>query len=368
MTGFDLLALRARCTANLRSGRGRVKRSVRREGRKFADDRCLGVTASRGPGLPCAACVAPSCTRRPARRSRSPCCSRCSEWGTIPEKLAELAGARARPRPGRDGAAAHLVLGPPDPRSVALRVGVPRGERRLQPDVRRLVAPRDARRGGGLLLGRSEGTRRRVARDASSSLDLDEGRADRVGRRRGDDPGGADRLCARGRHRGAISASRGRSRSSSPAFGLLLGWADRRPATRTIGDLTLRQGVAVGLAQSLSLMPGVSRSGITITVGRFLGLDRDSAARFSFLLLLPITFAAVVFKGLTDVVLADLPSGMTGPFVVGVLASLGSGLLAIVVPARLRAKPQLRRLRDLPARRRGRHRPADRTGVRAATF
>ncbi len=113
-------------------------------------------------------------------------------------------------------------------------------------------------------------------------------------------------------------------------FGLLLGWADRRPATRTIGDLTLRQGIAVGLAQSLSLMPGVSRSGITITVGRLLGLDRDSAARFSFLLLLPITFAAVVFKGLTDVVLADLPSGMTGPFVVGVLASLGSGLLAIV--------------------------------------
>ena len=113
-------------------------------------------------------------------------------------------------------------------------------------------------------------------------------------------------------------------------FGLLLGWADRRPATRTMGDLTLRQGVAVGLAQSLSLMPGVSRSGITITMGRYLGLDRDSAARFSFLLLLPITFAAVVFKGLTDVLLADLPDGMTGPFVVGVLASLGSGLLAIV--------------------------------------
>ncbi|HET9243318.1 MAG TPA: undecaprenyl-diphosphate phosphatase [Gaiella sp.] len=113
-------------------------------------------------------------------------------------------------------------------------------------------------------------------------------------------------------------------------FGLLLGWADRRPATRTTGDLTLRQGLAVGLAQSLSLMPGVSRSGITITAGRFLGLDRDSAARFSFLLLLPITFAAVLFKGLTDVLLADLPDGMAGPFVVGVLASLGSGLLAIV--------------------------------------
>jgi undecaprenyl-diphosphatase len=114
------------------------------------------------------------------------------------------------------------------------------------------------------------------------------------------------------------------------AFGLLLGWADRRPMRRDIHDLNLRQGLAVGLAQSLSLMPGVSRSGITITAGRLLGLDRDSAARFSFLLLLPITVGAVLFKGLTDVVLADLPSGMSGPFTVGVLASLGSGLVAIL--------------------------------------
>ena len=113
-------------------------------------------------------------------------------------------------------------------------------------------------------------------------------------------------------------------------FGLLLGWADRRPTSRGLGDLTVRQGLAVGLAQSLALMPGVSRSGITITAGRLLGLDRDSAARFSFLLLVPITFAAVVFKGLTDVVLADLPGGMVGPFTVGVLAALGSGLLAIM--------------------------------------
>ena len=125
-------------------------------------------------------------------------------------------------------------------------------------------------------------------------------------------------------------------------------------------DLTLSQGVVVGLAQSLALMPGVSRSGITITAGRLLGLDRDSAARFSFLLLLPITFGAVVFKGLTDVLFADLPSGMTGPFVVGVLASLGSGLLAIVVAARLRAPPQLRRVRRLPADRGGRDPAADR--------
>jgi undecaprenyl-diphosphatase len=114
------------------------------------------------------------------------------------------------------------------------------------------------------------------------------------------------------------------------AFGLLLGYADRRPAQATMDDLTMRKGLWVGLAQCLALMPGVSRSGITITASRFLGLDRDAAARFSFLLLLPITLGAVLFKGLTDVVLADLPSGTAGPFVVGVLASLGSGMVAIL--------------------------------------
>jgi undecaprenyl-diphosphatase len=113
-------------------------------------------------------------------------------------------------------------------------------------------------------------------------------------------------------------------------FGLLLGWADRRPGPDSLERVTVRRGLWVGLAQCLALMPGVSRSGITITASRFLGLDRDASARFSFLLLLPITLGAVLFKGLTDVVLADLPSGTTGPFVVGVLASLGTGLIAIL--------------------------------------
>jgi undecaprenyl-diphosphatase len=112
-------------------------------------------------------------------------------------------------------------------------------------------------------------------------------------------------------------------------FGGLLWLADRRPEARQMGDLGLRSAVAVGLAQCLSLMPGVSRSGITITAGRFLGLDRDSAARFSFLLLVPITFGAVAYKGIGDVLLADLPAGTAGPFVVGSLASGASGLLAI---------------------------------------
>ena len=96
-----------------------------------------------------------------------------------------------------------------------------------------------------------------------------------------------------------------------------------------MGDLGLRHGVVMGLAQALALAPGVSRSGITITAGRFMRLDRDSAARFSFLLLLPTVLGAVVLKGVGDVLLGDLPAGWQGPFLVGTLAALGSGLLAI---------------------------------------
>jgi undecaprenyl-diphosphatase len=112
-------------------------------------------------------------------------------------------------------------------------------------------------------------------------------------------------------------------------FGGVLWWADRRPQTRRLTDLGPRTAVAVGLAQTIALVPGVSRSGITISAARLLGLDRDSAARFSFLLLVPTVLGAVVYKGLTDVVFGELPSGSTGPFLVGTLAAAGSGLLAI---------------------------------------
>ncbi|HZG34471.1 MAG TPA: undecaprenyl-diphosphate phosphatase [Gaiellaceae bacterium] len=112
-------------------------------------------------------------------------------------------------------------------------------------------------------------------------------------------------------------------------FALVLLWADRRPQSREMSDLGLGTAFGVGLAQSLALMPGVSRSGITISAARFLGLDRDSAARFSFLLLVPTTLGAVLYKGMTDVVLGDPPSDVVGPFVVGTLAATGSGFLAI---------------------------------------
>ena len=110
---------------------------------------------------------------------------------------------------------------------------------------------------------------------------------------------------------------------------LVLWWADRFPQERGMGDLGLRHAVAMGFAQALALAPGVSRSGITITTGRLMRLDRDGAARFSFLLLLPTVLGAVVLKGVGDVLLGGLPHGWQGPFLVGTLAALGSGLLAI---------------------------------------
>jgi undecaprenyl-diphosphatase len=112
-------------------------------------------------------------------------------------------------------------------------------------------------------------------------------------------------------------------------FGVALWWADRRATTREMGELGLRAAVGMGLAQCLALMPGVSRSGITITAGRLYGLDRDSAARFSFLLLIPTVLGAVLLKGVKDVLLGELPAGWEGPFLVGTLAAAGSGLLAI---------------------------------------
>lgn len=78
-------------------------------------------------------------------------------------------------------------------------------------------------------------------------------------------------------------------------FGIILGVADNVGSRRKdVGNLSFRDGVLIGFAQSLALIPGVSRSGATISAGLFLGLNRAAAARFSFLLAIP----AVVISGL----------------------------------------------------------------------
>lgn len=80
-------------------------------------------------------------------------------------------------------------------------------------------------------------------------------------------------------------------------FGIVLGYADNVGSRkREVGDLSVRDGILIGIAQSLALIPGVSRSGATISAGLFLGLNRRAAARFSFLLAVP----AVVISGLFE--------------------------------------------------------------------
>ncbi len=117
-------------------------------------------------------------------------------------------------------------------------------------------------------------------------------------------------------------------------FGALLWDADGRPERRALQDLRLRDGLYVGLAQVIALAPGTSRSGITITAARYLGLDRDSAARISFLLLIPAVAGATVYsayKALND----GLPDDVAGPIIVGTIASAVSGYLAIAWLLRL---------------------------------
>jgi undecaprenyl-diphosphatase len=112
-------------------------------------------------------------------------------------------------------------------------------------------------------------------------------------------------------------------------FGVVLWIADRGPERRKLGDVRYGEALVLGFAQALALAPGISRSGITISAARFLGLDRDSAARLSFLLLVPIVLGATLLEGVTEVLFGDLPTGWGGPFLVGVLAAAGAGLVAI---------------------------------------
>jgi undecaprenyl-diphosphatase len=111
-------------------------------------------------------------------------------------------------------------------------------------------------------------------------------------------------------------------------FGILLGLADRLPERREMAGLGWRGALTIGFAQAVALAPGTSRSGITITAARALGLTRGAAARFSFLLLAPITFGAVVYEGI-DLARTGMPEDSLGPFVVGIVAAGVSGFAAI---------------------------------------
>lgn len=80
-------------------------------------------------------------------------------------------------------------------------------------------------------------------------------------------------------------------------FGLLLGWLDRYGSKmKTLDSLNTRDGISYGLAQALALIPGVSRSGATIAMGRLLGYNRESALRYSFLLAIPAVLGSGFYE------------------------------------------------------------------------
>lgn len=125
-------------------------------------------------------------------------------------------------------------------------------------------------------------------------------------------------------------------------IGAVILWLAERVGSRTrlMGDLGAGGAIGIGAAQALALVPGISRSGISISAGLFAGLDRESAARFSFLMATPITAGAGIFE------LRKVISGEAGvdvalmPLLAGMVAALVAGLLAISLLLRfLRTNP-----------------------------
>ena len=105
-------------------------------------------------------------------------------------------------------------------------------------------------------------------------------------------------------------------------MGIILYIADTYSKSKTkYEDLSFKQTFLVGLSQCLAFIPGVSRSGVTMTTGRIMGIDRESAAKYSFMLSAPIVLAATIFK------IKDFVFNME--FLIGVLTSFVIGILVI---------------------------------------
>jgi undecaprenyl-diphosphatase len=121
---------------------------------------------------------------------------------------------------------------------------------------------------------------------------------------------------------------------STAFWGGVMWAADRRapppppPGRDPIEAVGWGRGLTIGVAQALALVPGTSRSGITITTGLFSGLDRATAARFSFLLGIPVTAAAGALKS-AQLLAAGVPADDSGPLAAALLASFVSGWFAV---------------------------------------
>ena len=112
--------------------------------------------------------------------------------------------------------------------------------------------------------------------------------------------------------------------------GLLIGWADGRGIlARNLGGMTLRDAMLIGCAQALALIPGTSRSGITIAAALLLGVEHASAARFSFLLSSPIILGASMKAGYSLWSEGGVANLLQTPFVVGFAVSAVAGYAVI---------------------------------------
>ncbi len=127
------------------------------------------------------------------------------------------------------------------------------------------------------------------------------------------------------------------------AIGLLMGWADWiGNQAKHIGTVKFGDAMAIGVAQALAIVPGTSRSGITIVAGLFRGLDRESAARFSFLLSTP-AIAGATAKAFFDLMeQGGVPPDMIMPFTVGIIVSAITGCIVIKLFLRFLRKHTLR--------------------------
>ena len=111
-------------------------------------------------------------------------------------------------------------------------------------------------------------------------------------------------------------------------FGIALGLADwLGPKTKTLNQIGIKEGVFIGLGQALALIPGVSRSGGSITVGRWLGLNREAATRFSFLIAIPAVLGAGLYQFATSY--SSLPPGLLSATVLATIVSFFVGYAVI---------------------------------------
>lgn len=116
--------------------------------------------------------------------------------------------------------------------------------------------------------------------------------------------------------------------ASLVVFAGVLAVADRQRTHRLMASIGTREALIIGMAQVLALNPGTSRSGITISAALLVGLRRDDAARFAFLMSLPVTVGAVVFK-VGGLAADGIPQDLVMPMVVGIAAAAVSGWAAV---------------------------------------